>query len=229
MTKPDLVLEGGLWKAGYRVLGCDEAARGTWAGSLWVGMVCLRELDRLIVSELLDTHGLNDSKKMTPKQRAYTYRAILETGIPYAVADATVSEVDELGIEAAFRLALNRAGAGLLQRLRQEPPDPNIAFTQTALLIDGARYHNLKVQDPGLGMSLRFEIVAQDKLDQKSATVALASVVAKVHAEITMLGLGRIYPGYGFERHGGYPTAAHKAAVEKHGLTRVHRKTWDVK
>ncbi|KKK58458.1 hypothetical protein LCGC14_3044270, partial [marine sediment metagenome] len=60
------------------------------------------------------------------------------------------------------------------------------------------------------------------------ATVALASVVAKVHQEITMLGLDLIYPEYGFAKHNGYPTKAHKEAVDKHGLSAVHRTTWKV-
>ena len=97
------------------------------------------------------------------------------------------------------------------------------------MLIDGSQYKDLKVVDHTLSEPLTFEVVAEDKLDQTSATVALASVVAKVHAEITMLGLGRIYPEYGFEKHGGYPTKAHREAVAKHGLSAVHRTSWDVK
>ena len=217
MTKPDLTLENRLWEEGFRVVGCDEAGRGTWAGSLWVGAVTLREIDIPTVQKMIADYHLRDSKQMTPKQRARIYRMILETGMRYAVADATVGEVDVLGIEKAFGYALNRAGAGLAD-----------SIVKTVLLIDGARYKNLRVADRVLSEPLHFEIVAEDKLDQTSATVALASVVAKVHQEITMLGLDLIYPEYGFSRHNGYPTKAHREAVDKHGLSAVHRTTWNV-
>jgi len=79
-----------------------------------------------------------------------------------------------------------------------------------------------------LSEPLHFEIVAEDKLDQTSATVALASVVAKVHQSITMLGLNQIYPEYGLAKNNGYPTRAHREAVDKHGLTVIHRRSWNV-
>ncbi len=228
MTKPDLTLENHLWKEGFRVIGCDEAGRGTWAGSLWVGAVSLRKDDILIVSEMVASYHLNDSKQMTPKQRARIYRMILETGIPYAVADATASEIDALGIEKAFTLALNRAGTSLIDDLRGRASEPSDVYAKTTLLIDGSRYKDLRVADHTLSEPLTFEVVAEDKLDQTSAAVALASVVAKVHQAITMLGLDLIYPEYGFAKHNGYVTKAHRGAVAKHGLSAVHRKTWNV-
>ncbi len=221
MSKPDLTLENGLWAEGFRVIGCDEAGRGTWAGSLWVGVVTLRKDDIVVVSEMVDSYHLNDSKKMTPKQRAVIYRMILETGIPYAVADATVGEIDAVGIEAAFVLALNRAGSSLMSNQQDR-------YAKIALLVDGRRYKDLKIRDVRLSEAIDFEVVAEDKLDQTSTTVALASVVAKVHQSITMLGLNQIYPEYGFANHNGYPTKAHREAVAKNGLSAVHRTTWNV-
>ena len=219
--QPDLTIENRLWAEGYRVVGVDEAGRGTWAGSLWVGAISLREEDRLIASEMVDSYRLNDSKKMTPKQRAVIYRMILETGIPYAVADATASEIDAGGVEAAFVLALNRAGSSLMAQQQDR-------YAKIALLIDGSRYKELKVRDVRMSEAIDFEVVAEDKLDQTSVTVALASVVAKTHQEITMLGLNQIFPEYGFSRHNGYPTKAHKEAVVEYGLSAVHRTTWNV-
>ena len=221
MNKPDLTLENHLWQEGFRVIGCDEAGRGTWAGSLWVGAVTLRQEDIAIVEDMLISYNLNDSKKMTPKQRARVYRVILETGIPYAVADATVGEIDAVGIEAAFVLALNRAGSSLMSNQQDR-------YAKIALLIDGRRYKDLKIRDVSMSEAIDFEVVAEDKLDQTSATVALASVVAKVHQEITMLGLDLIYPEYGLAKNNGYPTQTHREAVAKHGLTAIHRTTWNV-
>ncbi len=221
MIKPDLTLENRLWAEGFRVIGVDESGRGTWAGSLWVGAISLRKMDIVVVSEMVDSYHLNDSKKMTPKQRAVIYRMILETGIPYAVADATVGEVDAVGIEAAFVLALNRAGSSLMAQQQDR-------YAKIALLIDGSRYKDLKIRDVSLSEAIDFEVVAEDKLDQTSATVALASVVAKVHQSITMLGLNQIFPEYDLAKNNGYPTKAHREAVNKHGLSAVHRTTWNV-
>ena len=221
MTKPDLTLENRLWQEGYRVIGCDEAGRGTWAGSLWVGAVTIRQEDIAIVEDMLISYNLNDSKKMTPKQRAIIYRMILETGIRYSVADATVGEVDVLGIEKAFGLALNRAGSSLMSNQQDR-------YAKIALLIDGRRYKDLKVADTTLSEAIDFEVVAEDKLDQTSTTVALASVVAKTHQEITMLGLDKLYPEYGLAKNNGYPTQAHREAVAEHGLTAIHRQSWNV-
>lgn len=228
MPKPDLTLENHLWQEGFRVVGCDEAGRGTWAGSLWVGAVSLRKDDIPTVQKMISDYNLRDSKQMTPKQRARIYRMILEDGIPYAVADATAEEIDAVGIEKAFLFALNRAGSSLVDDLRQRAFAPSDIYAKTALLIDGRRYKDLVVADHTLSEPLIFEVVAEDKLDQTSATVALASVVAKVHQEITMRGLDLIYPEYGFSGHNGYPTRKHKVRVVKHGLSAVHRKSWDV-
>ncbi|KKK59522.1 hypothetical protein LCGC14_3033570, partial [marine sediment metagenome] len=85
------------------------------------------------------------------------------------------------------------------------------------------------IRDVSLSEAIDFEVVAEDKLDQTSATVALASVVAKVHQEITMLGLDLIYPEYDLAKNNGYPTKAHKEAVAKNGLSAVHRMTWNVR
>lgn len=228
-TEPSLTLENGLWQEGYRVVGIDEAGRGTWAGSLWVGAVTLRQGHIPLVQEMIADHGLRDSKQMTPRQRAHIYRMMLETNLPYAVADATVGEVDAVGIEAAFLIALNRAGSSLVADRRAREMSPADIYVKTALLIDGSRYKDLKVADGTLSEPLNFEVVAHDKLDQTSATVALASVVAKVHQEITMRGLDLIYPEYGFALHNGYPTEGHKEAVRKHGFSAVHRTTWSVR
>lgn len=228
-NKPSLALENRLWAEGFRIIGVDESARGTWAGSLWVGAVTLRQGHIPLVQEMIADHGLRDSKQMTPRQRANIYRMILESNLPYAVADATVGEVDAIGIEAAFLIALNRAGSSLVASQRAREMSPADIYAKTALLIDGRRYKDLKVADGTLSEPLNFEVVAEDKLDQTSATVALASVVAKVHQEITMRGLDLIYPEYDLAKNNGYPTSQHRAAVKQHGLTAIHRNSWQVK
>lgn len=234
---PDLSLENRLWAEGYRVVGCDEAGRGAWSGPLFVGAVTLREGDIPFVQSLLEHNEswrqtgcvLRDSKKMTERQRYAVYRKMMEEGVPYAVGDATTEEIDKHGIEAAFSLALHRAGDMLMMLEKQTSRSPSEIYQKTAILIDGARYRNLRLADTSLSGAEKYEVVAEDKLDDASATVALASIVAKVHQSITMVGMNLVFPEYGLGKSKGYPTAAHREAVAKHGLSVIHRVTWEVK
>ncbi len=213
---PDMTLENHLWKEGFRVVGCDEAGRGTWAGPLYVGAVSLHDANIALVQDWLKHDMLRDSKKMTPTQRYTIYREMMSHNVPYAVGDATAEEVDKHGIEAAFGLALNRAVSTLTELEKVHARPPSEKYQKTALLIDGAHYRNLRVIDTSLSEASYYEVVAEDKLDDACATVAMASVVAKVHQSITMIGMDLIFPDYGLGKNKGYPTAAHRAAVEKH-------------
>ena len=233
---PDLSLENRLWSEGFRVVGCDEAGRGAWSGPLYVGAVTLREEDIPLIQVMLEHNEswrragcvLRDSKKMTERQRYAVYRKMMENGIPYAVGDATSEEIDKHGIEAAFSLALHRAGDMLLALEKQGLRSPSAIYQKTAVLIDGARYRNLRVEDTSLSGAMTYEVVAEDKLDDTCATVALASVVAKVHQQITMLGMAKVFPQYGLEKNSGYPTKQHREAVVRHGLSVIHRTSWNV-
>ncbi len=226
---PDLSLENKLWAEGFRVVGCDEAGRGSWSGPIYVGAVTLREEDIPWVKGMLAEGLIRDSKKMTERRRYNVYRHMMENGIPYAVGDATAGEIDEMGIEKAFSLALHRAGEMLIDQEIHAQRSPADLYRKTAILIDGARYRHLRIEDSSLSQSSTYEIVAEDKLDDACATVALASIVAKVHQSITMVGMDSVFPEYGFSNHKGYPTKAHREAVDKHGLSIIHRKSWEVK
>ena len=226
---PDLSLENRLWTEGFRVVGCDEAGRGTWAGSLYVGAVTLYKGHIPLVQSLLTDGILRDSKKMTPNQRYKVYRHMMENGIPYAVGDATAGEIDQHGIEYAFVLALHRAGEMLTALEKQAQRSPAELYQKTAILIDGRRYKDLRIQDKSLSEAIDYEVVAEDKLDDACATVALASIAAKCHQSITMVGMDLVFKEYGFARHKGYVTKAHREAVAKHGLSVIHRQSWEVK
>src|SRR5436309_5231916 len=210
------VLENQLWNHGYRIVGIDEAGRGTWAGPLKVGAVWLKPQH---VVMLVDTNNIRDSKKMTSRQRVRVYRQLLDWGIEFAVGEAMPQEIDEKGIEEAFKTATARALHGLIaQGLLQFPVTPEEPL---AVLIDGERYSDLETV-------AGVEVFAADRLEDSSVAVALASIAAKVHQETNMKGLDFLYPEYGFAQSNGYPTPAHKAAVEKHGLAQPHRKSWAV-
>ena len=225
----DLTLENHLWHEGYRVVGCDEAGRGTWAGPMYVGAVTIHDTNIWLVQHWLGEDMLRDSKKMTETQRYTIYREMMSHNVPYAVGDATSEEIDRHGIEKAFGLALNRAVSTLMELEKLSDVEPSGRYQKTTLLVDGEHYSSLRIRDMSLSEPDYYEVVAEDKLDDACATVALASIVAKVHQQVTMLGMSKIFPKYGFEKHSGYPTKAHRDAVAKHGLSVIHRVSWEVK
>lgn len=146
--------------------------------------------------------GLNDSKKLTDKRRRELMPVIKEQAIAYGIAFASHEEIDQINILQATYLAMERA-------LAQLKVKPDIA------LIDGNR-----AKDFGLPVKT---VVHGDSL---SASIAAASVLAKVTRDDLMLQLAEEYPQYGFEIHKGYGTKAHYEALTAHGPSPVHRMTF---
>ena len=143
--------------------------------------------------------GLDDSKKLTEKKREALYTAITETAVSYGVAFASVEEIEERNILNAALLAMDRAIAKL-------NPQPALA------LIDGN-------QSRGIAVPCRCVV----RGDSRCASIAAASVLAKVARDRYMREMAERYPQYGFERHKGYGTAAHYAALREHGPCEIHR------
>lgn len=146
--------------------------------------------------------GLNDSKKLSDKKRRELYPLIKEQAIAYAIAFATHEEIDEINILQATYLAMERAIDGL--EIKPE-----------AALIDGNR-----AKEFGLPVET---IVSGDGC---SASIAAASILAKVARDDVMLEMAKDYPGYGFEIHKGYGTKAHYAALTELGPCAIHRMTF---
>lgn len=146
--------------------------------------------------------GLNDSKKLSAKKRVALAGLIRERALAWSVAEASVEEIDQLNILHASMLAMQRAVAAL-------------QVTPERALIDGNRC-------PSLAMPA--EAVVQG--DAKVAAIAAASILAKTVRDEGMLVLHAQYPHYGFDRHMGYPTAAHCAALAAHGVSPVHRRSF---
>ena len=146
--------------------------------------------------------GLNDSKKLTERRREALYDVITAQALAYGVAFASEREIDELNILQATYLAMNRAIAAM--------------GTAPALaLIDGNR-------NAGIAVPSRCVVGG----DGKCASIAAASVLAKVTRDRYMLELDARYPGHGFAKHKGYGTAAHYAALREKGPSEVHRRTF---
>lgn len=160
------------------------------------GPVCAAAV---ILPANIDIPGLNDSKKLTDKRRRELYPVIKEQAIAYAIAFASHEEIDQINILQATYLAMERAISQLSVR-------PELA------LIDGNR-----AKDFGLPVQT---VVHGDSL---SASIAAASILAKVTRDDVMLQMADEYPGYGFEIHKGYGTKAHYAALERLGACPIHR------
>ena len=143
--------------------------------------------------------GLNDSKKLSEKKREALYDEILERAVSYGIAFATVEEIEEHNILGATFLAMNRAIARL-------DPKPELA------LIDGNRCTGIEIPSRCIVGG-----------DGKCADIAAASVLAKVTRDRYMLQMAEQYPEYGFEKHKGYGTKAHYAAIREHGPSPIHR------
>ena len=185
-------LENELYDSGITTLcGVDEAGRGPLAGPVCAAAV--------ILPRWLVIPGLNDSKKLTEKRREQLYDVITQKALHWAVAFASVEEIEALNILGATYLAMNRAIAGL-------GVEPEL------VLIDGNRAkgveHNCKCVVGG---------------DGKCADIAAASIIAKVTRDRLMCELDEKYPGYGFAKHKGYGTAAHYAAIRELGPCEAHR------
>lgn len=150
----------------------------------------------------IDIPGLNDSKKLTDKKRRELFPIICEQAIAYGVAFADHTEIDEINILQATYLAMERA-------INQLSVKPDFA------LIDGNR-----AKDFGVPL----ETVVGG--DGRSASIAAASVLAKVTRDDYMLKMAEAYPQYGFEVHKGYGTKAHYAALAEHGPCPIHRMTF---
>ena len=176
------------------VCGVDEAGRGPLAGPVVVAAV--------ILDPARPIAGLNDSKKLSAKKRMALAGLIRERALAWAVAEASVEEIDQLNILHASMLAMQRAVAAL-------------QVTPERALIDGNRCPSLAIPA---------EAVVQG--DAKVAAIAAASILAKTVRDEGMLVLHAQYPHYGFDRHMGYPTAAHCAALAAHGVSPVHRRSF---
>lgn len=175
--------------------GCDEAGRGCLAGPVVAAAVIL-------------PHGfshplLNDSKKLSDKQRRFLRPVIEENALAYSVAFVSNEEIDKINILQASFLAMNNAVKGL-------------SITPELLLIDGNRFKNQT--------EIPFQCVV--KGDSLYQSIAAASILAKTYRDDYMLEIHKEYPQYQWNKNMGYPTKLHRKAIEEHGITPFHRKTF---
>ena len=153
----------------------------------------------VILPEDLIIEDVNDSKKLTEKKREKLFDIIKEKALAYCIASASVEEIEEMNILQADMLAMKRAVDGL------------------AVKADFA------MRDGNKAPKLEIPAVPIIKGDAKSESIAAASILAKVSRDRLMLELAKQYPEYGFEKHKGYGTKAHREAILKYGPCEIHR------
>ena len=187
--------ESSFYKKGLEyVAGIDEVGRGPLAGPVTVAAVILKP--HFFIA------GLNDSKKVAPRQREEIAKKIHETAVDISIVSLSPEEIDMRNIYAATMEAMYRA----VQNLKIQPQ---------AVIVDA--------------MPLHFPVPSLSLVhgDAKSASVAAASIVAKVHRDHLMDEYDKVYPGYGFSQNKGYGTAEHIDAIRTLGITPIHRKSFE--
>jgi ribonuclease HII len=181
-------------KTGGLVCGVDEAGRGPLAGPVVAGAV--------IFAKGRYPKGLDDSKKLTERQREELYGKIVEKAVAWGIGEATVDEIDLVNIRQATHLAMARA-------VRALAPAPGFA------LVDGN-------DAPALPCPCETLV----KGDALSVSIAAASILAKVTRDRAMLALHQNHPGYGWDRNKGYGTPDHLSALKAHGPCLHHRRSF---
>ena len=183
-----------MWQPEGLICGVDEAGRGPLAGPVVAAAVILDPRQPI--------DGLNDSKKLTAARREMLAVEIREKALAWAVAEASVQEIDRINILQASLLAMQRAVSGL-------------SLMPEKALVDGNKC-------PVLACPVEAIVGGDGKL----AAIAAASILAKTVRDVLMQELHACYPQYGFDRHKGYPTALHLAALREHGISPVHRRSY---
>jgi ribonuclease HII len=200
---PTLDTERELFANGARIVaGMDEVGRGAIAGPVMIGVVAVD------ASVTTVPEGLADSKLMTAKRREAMVPTVQQWAVAYATGSATAAEVDKFGIMAAMSLAGSRALTALGVK-------PDI------IILDGNTSF-LREEDNGP------RVITQVKADQNCACVSAASVIAKVERDALMTQLHEQFPHYGWSGNKGYGAAIHTDAIKTHGVTDLHRKSWNL-
>lgn len=184
------------------ILGIDEVGRGPWAGPLVIGAVILPDPKPDWVQDL------RDSKKLSPKKREKLSTLILAEATASGLGWVSSTEIDQIGLSEALNLATRRALKSLPKTAK---------FSQ--IIIDGNR--NFLAGTP-----IENRVSTLVKADDAIKEVAAASIIAKVARDGFMCKLAEKYPGYSFEKHKGYGTAAHRTALEKLGPCPEHRQSF---
>jgi ribonuclease HII len=205
-------------KHGVRYIAAvDEVGRGALAGPITVGMTVID------IQQVTEFPALRDSKLLSPDTRMALVDPVRQWAVGYGVGHASATEIDELGVTGALRLAGSRA---MVQ----------CAIQPEAALLDGS-YDWLTAPEPDLfdiladdrePVGLRIPVATIVKGDMTCQAIAGASILAKVERDEIMVQLSAEHPAFGWEINKGYATAAHRAAIVAQGPCDYHRRSWNL-
>lgn len=189
------------------VIGIDEVGRGSLAGPLCVGACLMRRQRASAFARTLS--GIKDSKQLTPQKRAEWFRVIAKAAKSGECEWHTVFISEKVIDRKGLSFALKKAIAQVLQNFHVDP-------SLCEVLLDGG------IKAPSSFLFQQTII----KGDEKVLLIAGASIMAKVRRDRYMVRLAKLHPHYGFEEHKGYGTRRHYAALRKHGISEVHRRSF---
>lgn len=178
------------------IAGVDEVGRGPLAGPVVAGAVILRRDDFI--------KGINDSKKISPKRRKELSEEIKRRAVAYGIGEVDERCIDKVNILEATKIAMKEA----LEKL-------SVNIIPQYVLVDAVTLDNIELKHAAIVSG-----------DEKSVSIAAASILAKVYRDELMIALDETYPEYGFARHKGYGTKEHIEAIKKYGASPIHRMTF---
>ena len=197
---PDFSLEKQIWDQNYKIIaGCDEVGRGSFAGPVVAATVVFAPISN-------QTPKINDSKKLTQKQREIADKWIKQNSLAWGIGQANVNFINHYGIVKATNFAFRQA-------------IKNTKIQIDYLLIDAFYIPYVR----GVGLKRQRAIV---KGDAKSISIAAASIIAKVYRDNLMVNLAKSHKNYNWESNKGYGTKYHRQAISKYGPTKYHRELW---
>ncbi len=220
------------------MVGMDEVGRGAWAGPLVVGAVVFPRGTRV------EGLGIDDSKRLTGKRRLELEGLIKKKAMGWAVAEVSVGVINRLGIGRATKMGFRKAVAELRKKLAGQGVIDYVLLDAfyvervaglpvgNRLKVEGVKYRGKKrrVEKLLVGKGRQLAIV---KGDQRSISIAAASIIAKVYRDKLMYRLSDRYTKYSWDSNVGYGTMKHCFAIQRYGLTRLHRRkfveTWIAK
>ena len=202
MKYPNLTEEKNLWKRGFNlVVGLDEVGRGPLAGPVVAAAVLIKANSKILLE------GINDSKKLSEKQRNYFYKILTDSkNIKWGIGIVSEKVIDEINILQATKLAMQKAVKQLQKKINKKID---------CLILDG----NFKI---------KYDVSQKSiiKGDQKVISISAASIIAKVTRDRIMEKFHKKYPQYGFNKHKGYGTSLHIEMIKKHAPCKIHRKSF---
>lgn len=199
MVLPDLLQEESLWQKGItRIVGIDEVGRGSWAGPLVAAGV-------ILPTNFTIPKYLADSKLLTPKRRSELDKILRKEVVAFKIAEVSHRVINKIGIGKATQIAFRKI-------VNSITPNPQYC------LVDAFHIRYLaKVKQKAIKHG-----------DMTCASIAAASIIAKVYRDSLMEKMSLKFPDYGFEKHKGYGTREHQLAIRTHGFSAYHRTSYNL-